>query len=171
MTRWLVAFAVLVVPSLAMGAQKPTAGKVRFYVSAPEESVSKGIQQKASDLEESVRELRARLNKRKWVEVVDSEEASDIRLTILGRHQVPEKGNVLHFFIDAGAYKKDDEFAYQGDVVPTGGTRPTSASGSDSSKQGRSVLGWGELAKRFADSLEEFAQTNYERIVAQRTKS
>ena len=168
MKRWLILFSLLGIAGLSGAIQKPTQGKVRIRVTARENSVSNGVRQRESELEESVRDLRARLNKRKWIEVTDSEDDADIDLELLGRHEVPEKGYVLHYTIDAGAYGREDEFAYAGEAVPTGGIRARSYDGHDNSKEGRAILRWEELAKHFADSLEEFAESNYERIIAQR---
>lgn len=66
------------------------------------------------------------------------------------------------------SYGREDEFACAGEAVPTGGIRPRSYDGHDNSSRGARSSRWEELAKHFADSLEEFAESNYERIIAQR---
>ncbi len=158
----------LFVATPSQAAQKPSQGKVRFYVTIDEDVTYKGKKQRTSELEESASDLRGRLKNSKWVEVTDDLESADIRLRILGRRRDQEKGRILGYFLDAGAFKTEDEFSYVGQAVATGGIRSTESGRHGNNTQGRAMLGWGELAKRLAESLEEFAEANYDRLVSQR---
>jgi hypothetical protein len=155
-------------PAFAKAAQKPSQGKVLIHVSADTSGVYKGVQQRAPDLEESARDVRKSLKNDKWLEVTENEEEADIRLRILGRRLDPEKGFALGYALDAGAYKTEDEFLYVGESIPTGGGRSRDAREMSDAMQPRQTLGYSELAKKFGQSLEQFAASNYDRIVAQR---
>jgi hypothetical protein len=158
----------LFLPAFATPSQKPSQGRVRMYVSADASGVYKGAQQLAVDLEESARDLRKSLKKSDWIEVVDEEKDADVRLRIVGRRVDPDKGFALGYSLDAGAYKTEDEFLYSGESIPTGGGRSRDARDMSDDLQPRKTLGWSELAKKFGRSLEEFAESNYDRIVSQR---
>lgn len=161
-------FVFVCLSSLATASQKPSQGKVLIHVSTGANAVYKGVEQRSSDLEESARDLRKSLKKSKWLEVADSEEEADIRLRILGRRKDQELGFTLGYALDAGAYKTEDEFFYSGESVATGGGRSRDARTMSDAMQPRKTLGWGQLEKEFGRSLEEFARSNYDRIVAQR---
>ena len=144
-------------------------GRVRFFVTIQEGNVSHGIQQKTSELEESAADIRRRLKKTKWTELVETAEDADVELRVLGRRTDPQSGFLLDYAIDAGAYKTEDTFEFLGESFDTGGIRSSSGSTLNSSA-GRENLRWEELHKRFAASLEDFAEQNYDRIVSQRRK-
>lgn len=157
------ALMLLVLSMELLAVQGPKEGKVRIHVIAGEPRAFRGAQQRASELEESARDLRRHLGKAKWLELTEDAELADIRLRVLGRREDPDKGNVLGYSLDAGAYQTEDEYAYIGETEETGGGR-----GLNTSFTPRKVLGWGELARRFAQSLDGFAESNYDRIVSQR---
>lgn len=148
--------------------QKPKAGKVRIYISVDTEHTSEDLQQRASELEESARDLRKHLRKNKWLEPTEEIERADIHFRVVSRRKDPEKGYVLRYLLEAGAFRTEDEFAYEGEALATGGSRAMSFDGFDNSGSGRQILRWGELAKHLAASLEGFAEANYDRIIAQR---
>ena len=64
--------ALLIVPSL-LGAQKPTEGKVLIQVAAGEAGTYKDVQQRASDLQDTARDIRRRLGKSKWLELTSDD--------------------------------------------------------------------------------------------------
>jgi hypothetical protein len=163
----LVALAFLLAPAPPL--QKE--GKVRFFVTAPENSVSHGVQQRASELEDSASDLKRRLRKTKWTELAETREEADVEFRVLGRRFEPERGYVLHYSMDAGAYKTEDEFAYQSESFSDGRAPVTTHHGGGAAAGARTVLRWEELHKRLAESLEKFAESNYERIVSQRAPS
>jgi hypothetical protein len=149
-------------------AQKPSQGKVRIHVSAAAGGVYKGTQQREVDLDESVRDLRKSLEGSKWLELTEDEEGADVQVRILGRRVDRDKGFALGYALDAGAYKTEAEFLYAGESIPTGGGRSRDAREMNDSMHPRKTLGWGELAEKFGRSLEEFVESNYDRIVSQR---
>ena len=156
-------------PLFSTPTQKPEHGKVRIYVTADTEH--EGVKQRASELEESARDLRVHLKKQKWLEPVTEEaaiETADIRFRVLARRKDPEKGFVLRYHLDAGAFKTEDEFSYEGEALATGGTRALGFDGFSNATEGRQHLKWGELAKHLAASLNNFAEANYQRIINQR---
>jgi hypothetical protein len=71
--------------------------------------------------------------------------------------------------LEAGDYKMEDEFVYEGGTQITGGIR-TLESDSRASVEGRRPLSWEELARQFAKSLEGFAKANYDRILRRRER-
>ena len=150
--------------------QKPSQGKVLVLVAAEPSSTYKGVRQPIKDLEDSARAVRRYLEKAKWIQLTEKEEEADIRLRILGRRKDSDKGFTLGYSLDAGAYKTEDEFAYEGESVAAGGGPSRDSKDSNDGGSPASVS-WDEIARSFSQSLEEFAKSNYDRIVAQRPAS
>ena len=162
--------ALLVLPALASPAlgQRPSKGKILLYVTADEAGVYKSLQQRTPDLEESAKDVRRHLGKGKWTKVTNKEEEADIKITVLGRRDDPDKGIALGYSLDAGAYKTEDE-VFDGSQSATvrGGAARDVRSGTDLTAQ-KSNATYEDLAMQFATSLDEFCETNYDRIVSQR---
>lgn len=167
-TRHGLALSLLATCSLAYAAQKPDHGKVQIHVSFDTRAGNQGLQQRASELEESARDLRKHLHKQKWIDLTEDIGEADIRFRVVARRKDAEKGYVLRYLLESGDFRTEDEFAYEGEALATGGTRSLSYDGFDNSKSGRQILRWGELAKHLAASLNGFAESNYQRIIARR---
>jgi len=161
--------ALLVVPGVVL-AQKPARGKVLMHVRAGEPEVYKGLQQRASELEQTARDVRRHLGKSKWIKVTDDVEKSDIRVVVLGRREDPDKGITIGYSLDAGAYKTKDEFfdASASATVMGGAAREGRSSTNPTAQKSKAT--YEDLAAQFADSLSVFCESNYDRIVGQRKK-
>ena len=158
---------LLMIP-MSFSVQKPSQGKVLIHVSAAETGVYKGIQQRTPDMESSARELRMHLGKGKWSKVTNNLEESDIRIQILGRRKDPTKGIAIGYALDAGAYKTEDEVFDRAIESNHGGGAARDVRDINSESAQKSVVKYPDLALQFADQLDYFCQSNYERIVAQR---
>jgi len=159
--------ALLLVPSLAAALQEAPQGKVRLYVFAEAESIYQGVQQRASDLDQMVRDVRKSLKKSDWVEVTEGAEEADVRVRLLGRRKTPEGTLALGYALEAGTFKNESEFVFGEKSANTSREASVSADRVGGAQSQRR-LGWNEVASYFGASLEQFSKTNYERILSQR---
>jgi hypothetical protein len=156
--------------SIAARAQdKPSKGKIRLLVAADTARATPGRSFRQVDVEESASELRKRARGLQWVELANRLADADVIVTVTGRYKDPNRGFVLSYILEAGEYRVEDEFAYQGGTDMTGGIRTLESDGR-ASVEGRRPLSWDELAKQFAKSLEGFAKGNYDRILRRRDR-
>lgn len=162
---FVVVVAALVVASSAL-AQKQ--GKVLMYVSAAEAGVYKGHQQRTPDLEESAKDIRRHLGRSKWIKVTSDVEEADVKVTVLGRRDDPDKGIAIGYELDAGAYKTEDEFFDNSQSATVMGGASREARDMTNPSAHKSVADYEDIAAQFADSLSYFCEQNYERIVSQR---
>jgi hypothetical protein len=148
---------------------RPPRGRIRLLVVADTEHASPGYVTRQVDVEESANELRKRVKGSEWTQPAKSVDDADLTVTVTGRRKDPNKGFVLSYILEAGQFRKEDEFAYQGETEITGGTRALGSDGR-TNYDGRRPLTWDELARQFARSLEGFARANYDRILRQRER-
>jgi hypothetical protein len=146
---------------------RPPKGKIRLLVAADASRAVRGSQSRQVDVEESASELRKRVKGLQWVELAGRREDADVIVTVTGRHKDSSKGFILSYVLEAGEYKAEDEFSYEGGTELTGGIRTLGSDGR-APIDGRRPLSWDELAKQFAKSLEGFAKANYDRILRRR---
>ena len=99
---------VLLVSAPQPASEKPTQGRVRIHLSADSSESYKGVQQRSSELEETTRDVRRNLNNNKWLELTENAEEADIRLLVLGRRKDVERGLVLGYSLEAGAFNTKD---------------------------------------------------------------
>jgi hypothetical protein len=158
---------LLLVPFLAAPHQEASQGKVRLFVFADRESTYQGVQQRATDLDQTVRDVRKSLKKSDRVELTDSAETADVRVRILGRRKTPEGALALGYALEAGTFKNESEFVFG---EKSANTSREASGGADrvGGAQSQRRIGWNEVASYFGGSLEQFAKSNYERILAQR---
>lgn len=153
----------------ASAQDRPPKGRIRLLVVADTKRAIPGHASRQVDVEESASELRKRAKGLEWVELANRLEDADLIVTVTGRRKDPNKGFVLSYILEAGEYKLEDEFAYEGGTEITGGIRTLGSDGR-TNNEGRRPLSWDELAKQFAKSLEGFAKANYDRILRRRER-
>jgi len=153
----------------ARAQDRPPKGTIRLFVAADATRVNPNRPSKQADVEESASELRKRVKGLRWVELANRVDDADVIVTLAGRYKDPNRGFVLSYILEAGDYKMEDEFAYEGGTQITGGIRTLESDGR-ASVEGRRPLSWEELARQFAKSLEGFAKANYDRILRQRER-
>ena len=151
----------------ARAQDRPPSGKIRVLVAADTERAVSGQVASRADVDESAKELRKRVKGLDWVQLADRPGDADLTVTITGRRKDPNKGFVLSYILEAGEYKAEDEFAFEGGTEITGGTRALGSDGR-TNYEGRRTVSWDELTRQFARSLEGFAKANYDRMLRRR---
>jgi len=149
---------------------RPPKGTIRLFVAADPARANPNRPSKQADVEESASDLRKRVKGLRWIELANRLGDADVIVTVTGRYKDPNRGFVLSYILEAGEYKVEDEFAYEGGTQVTGGIRTLESDGR-ASVEGRRPLSWDELANQFAKSLEGFAKGNYDRILRRRERS
>jgi hypothetical protein len=162
--------ALILAPALALSPQQAPQGKVRIFVSASAETAYQGVMQRASDLDQIARDVRKSLKKSRWLSVTEDAEEADVIVRILGRRTSPDESLALGYSLDAGDFKTEDEFVYSEEASLGSRGRTTSIDKPGGSEQTLRGARWSDAARRFGASLELFAQTNYELILARRKR-
>jgi hypothetical protein len=153
----------------ASAQDRPPNGRIRVLVAADTAREVHGLAARQVDVEESANELRKRAKGLDWVELADRPDNADLTVTITGRRKDPNKGFALSYILEAGEYKVEDEFTFEGGTEITGGIRTLESDGR-AGHEGRRPQSWDEVARQFAKSLEGFAKANYDRILRQRER-
>jgi hypothetical protein len=153
----------------ASAQDRPTRGRIQVFVTANTERAVAGGAVRQVDVDESANDVRKRAKGLDWFQLADRPENADLVITITGRRKDPNKGFVLNYILEAGDYKVEDEFTFEGGTELTGGIRTLGSDGR-TSHEGRRPQSWDEVARQFTRSLEGFAKANYDRILRQRER-
>jgi len=142
--------------------------KLRISITVDAEQAYKGSKQRTSPLEETARYLRGSLKESEWLEVVEVEKAPDVRLRILGRCRTLDQKFAIGYLLEAADFVMEDEFLYQGESSPAGGSTVTGEPETPFGVHGLRAPHSSDAARSLGESLEKFAKENYERILAGR---
>jgi hypothetical protein len=142
--------------------------KLRISITVDAEQAYKGSKQRTSQLEETARSLRGSLEGSEWLELVEVEQATDVRLRILGRRKTIDQKFAIGYSLEAFDFFTEDEFLYRGESFPAGGSTVTDEPENPFGAHGSRAPRWSDAARSLGKALEKFAEENYERILAGR---
>jgi hypothetical protein len=160
----------MLAPALTLSPQEAPQGKIRILVAADATREFGGVRQRESELAQTVRDVRKSLRNSKWIEVTEDVEGADVIVRILGRRKSPDEGLALGYSLAAGDFRTEDEFAYSEQASSTSRGRTTHIDRPGGAEGTLRGAAWSDAARRFGESLELFAQTNYELILARRKR-
>ena len=179
MTRYGIALTVLLASAVAVAAaDKPTEGKIRVYTFTRTLDESGAEKANAEDLRESVEDIQKRIKKMKWIENADSEEDAEMVFEVLDRRDDEDEGYLLSYELTAGEFHTKDHYGAMGILRHAGGDLPRYdqrggeqaivTSSGFSRKHEEKYWSWKAIADGMARTLNHFAQSNYERLIAVR---
>jgi hypothetical protein len=169
-----VALATLMAAPLAL--DKPKDGKIRVYVVAETTNAAGQERPNAKELLDSAKEIRKRVKKMKWIELVEDESQAEMHFVVIDRFQDDETGYALRYRLTAGDFDAERDYGEVAVVEHAGGgvAHHDSRGGEVpmiagiSKKQSQTFQSWKTIADGLARTLNHFAESNYERIIALR---